>query len=394
MALQTMARSHPIHREAVEALTNAIYDAALDDAHWPTVLAHLKRCFRTEAETFYVLDFHTSRMKRAHLAGIAPEWLACFDELYFTRDNPWTIHSKSLHRPGVVRTNERLDRFTRDPGVLYRSRYYHEWMRPQGLRHSLGNTLTTDRRGIANVTLLRAPDLPTFSAQEVRLFERLGADFSRALRLHERFGEMQLRRDLLAQAIDRLNEGLLILAADGRLVHGNEVGLKLLAHRDGLIYRQGTVRAAQPHDQAAFSRLLAAGSESPTYSGLSDVLVLRRTGGRSPLRIHATGLNLPVSSAHATQRCVLLALGEPDASEAPTRHETLRHAFGLTPAEARLSERLLDGLTLREAAQQLDLTYGTARTRLKVVFSKTGAHRQVDLLACLRLALNAPLRDR
>ena len=62
-----------------EALTEAIYDAALDPAHWPAVLARLKAAFRTEAETFYVLDFHTHQVGEAHLAGVAPEWLARVD---------------------------------------------------------------------------------------------------------------------------------------------------------------------------------------------------------------------------------------------------------------------------------------------------------------------------
>lgn len=387
-----MAQSAPINPQAVEALTSAIYDAALDPVHWPQVLTHLKACFRTEAETFYVLDFHTSRVKQAHLSGIAPEWLACFDELYFTPDNPWTVHSQALHRPGVVRTNERLDRFTRERGLLFRSRYYNEWMRPQGLRHSLGNTLTTDRRGIANVTLLRAPDLPTFDAREVRLFAQLGAHFGRALRLRQRFGDLQLQRDLLAGALDRLSEGLLILSPEGRLLHGNLAAMTLLARREGLAYRQGRVFAAHPQDQAAFARLLAARTGHAPQATVSDVLALHRSGGGQPLRVHATGLGLPLSSDGQLQPCVLLSLGEVGDDEAPSRHEALRRAHGLTPAEARLAECLLDGLSLRESAQRLDLTYGTARTRLKVVFAKTGTHRQAELLTQLRLALEAPLR--
>lgn len=135
-------------QSAVDDLTSAIYDAALDALHWPAVLARLKTCFRTEAETFYVLDFGTRRLTQAHLAGIEPRWMTCFDALYFAPDNPWNVHSEALHRLGMVRTNERLDAHTRETNVLYRSGYYQEWMRPQGFRYSLGNTLTTERSGV------------------------------------------------------------------------------------------------------------------------------------------------------------------------------------------------------------------------------------------------------
>ncbi|MGC4394540.1 helix-turn-helix transcriptional regulator [Hydrogenophaga sp. T2] len=377
---------------AVDALTSAIYDAALDPLHWPSVLAQLKVCFRTEAETFYVLDFDTRRLTQAHLAGITPHWMACFDGLYFAPDNPWNVHSEALHRLGMVRTNERLDAYTRERGVLYRSAYYHEWMRPQGFRYSLGNTLTTERSGIANVTLLRAPDLPTFDAREVRLFERLSAHFVRALRIRERLGAAALRRDQLAGALDSLQGGVLIVTPDGTLVHGNRAALQVLARGDALGYRQGRVVPAHPAARAVFAALLQGQAPRPGAPTLSpDTLVLPRTGGGLPLRVQAAGLALPLSSDHAARPCVLLALSGTDHDPPPSRADWLRHAHGLTPAEARLAEALLDGLSLRDAADRLGLTYGSARTRLKGVFVKTGVHRQAELIARLQRELATPL---
>jgi DNA-binding CsgD family transcriptional regulator len=65
--------------------------------------------------------------------------------------------------------------------------------------------------------------------------------------------------------------------------------------------------------------------------------------------------------------------------EAPA--ELLRRLFGLTPAEARLSERLVQGRTVDEAARDLDISTGTARIHLKSVFAKTGVSRQTELVA-------------
>ena len=58
--------------------------------------------------------------------------------------------------------------------------------------------------------------------------------------------------------------------------------------------------------------------------------------------------------------------------------DLLRCHFGLTPAEARLALHLVAG-TLRSAAVKLSITYETARTHLKNIFSKTGTCRQADL---------------
>ncbi|MGA0570491.1 helix-turn-helix transcriptional regulator [Variovorax sp. VNK109] len=387
-----MTRNAISRARVADALTDAIYDAALDPQQWPVVMSHLRTCFRSEAETFYVLDFDTRRLTRGHLSGIDPGWMDRFDELYFAPDNPWTAHSLALHRPGVVRTNERLDDYTRDPGVLYRSAYYNEWLYPQGLRHSLGNTLTTDRRGIANVTLLRARDLPSFSSGEVRQFEGLTGHFARALRLRERFGETSLRRDLLAESLDRLRGGMLIVDADGRLVHGNRAAMEVLARHDGLTYRDCRVEAALDHDRAAFAALLR-GHAREGFDGQSrESLDLQRSDGRQPpMRVHAVGLRLPLASADSFRQCVMLVLDDTSGVQ-PSRTQVLQRRYGLTLAEVRLASCLMDGLTLRESAEQLGLTYGTARTRLKLVFGKTGTHRQAELVGQLTRLTDSPLR--
>lgn len=64
-------------------------------------------------------------------------------------------------------------------------------------------------------------------------------------------------------------------------------------------------------------------------------------------------------------------------------HACLRFAFGLSAAEIRLCELLINGHSLAEAAQLLGLSDGTVRQRVKAVFQKTGTHRQGELVARL-----------
>ncbi|MBX3610516.1 MAG: hypothetical protein KF871_11535 [Hydrogenophaga sp.] len=380
---------------AVEALTDAIYDAALDATHWPAVLAHLKAAFRTEAETFYVLNFGTREVGEAHLAGVAPAWLGCFNQFYFAPDNPWNVHSTSLHQLGMVRTNERLERFTRQRGVLYRSSYYNEWLRPQGFHHSIGNTLTSERHAIANVTLLRAPDLPRFNPREVRLFEQLSVHFVRALRVRQHMEGLQTQRDGLAQALDHVGDALMLLDEHSRLLHGNRAALDQLARCDGLHWRQGHVAPVHgPHGPPFLAWLRAHAAGSQTAASVPGTLTLPRSHRRLPLVLRASGWTLPLSSWHGARRCVLVAMGPAAGQRGSTDADALRQLYQLTPAEARLTRVLCDGLSLREAAHTLGITYGTARTRLKTVFGKTGVHRQAALVAQVKGELPQPLERR
>ncbi|MEZ5355078.1 MAG: hypothetical protein R2762_20775 [Bryobacteraceae bacterium] len=65
----------------------------------------------------------------------------------------------------------------------------------------------------------------------------------------------------------------------------------------------------------------------------------------------------------------------------------LSRLYGLTPAESRLAGELLEGRDLRAAAEELGVSYHTARAQSKSIFGKTGTRGQTDLL---RLLLKLP----
>lgn len=57
----------------------------------------------------------------------------------------------------------------------------------------------------------------------------------------------------------------------------------------------------------------------------------------------------------------------------------LGEVYGLTPQERRLAIAIYDGLSLAEAAKQIDIEVSTARTHLKNIFTKTRTRRQASL---------------
>jgi DNA-binding CsgD family transcriptional regulator len=61
----------------------------------------------------------------------------------------------------------------------------------------------------------------------------------------------------------------------------------------------------------------------------------------------------------------------------------LSQIFGLTAAEAKLAALLGAGDSIECAAGRLEISPATARTQLKVVFTKTDTHRQSELTALL-----------
>lgn len=69
-----------------------------------------------------------------------------------------------------------------------------------------------------------------------------------------------------------------------------------------------------------------------------------------------------------------------------TQTELLQRLYGLTPSEARLTERIVSGRALKDAAKDLGVTEGTTRTQLKVIFGKIGVNRQPELVKAVMSA--------
>ena len=61
-------------------------------------------------------------------------------------------------------------------------------------------------------------------------------------------------------------------------------------------------------------------------------------------------------------------------------NEALPRNSQLTAAEMRIASAIAGGLSLREAAETNDVSYETARSHLKNIYSKLGVNSQVALL--------------
>jgi DNA-binding CsgD family transcriptional regulator len=369
-----------VQESRAEALTEAIYDAAVDPAGWAEVMALVRESFASDVETLYSLDYARRRMRPIEVAGIGQRFLDSFESSFYTDDNPST-RTPALHRPGVVRTDQRLGEYFRDPGILRRSRYFIEWMQPQNLCHTMGMTpLTRDGR-VINLSLLRSADAGPFRDAEIARFARLQPHFRRALSMAARLEGATEKGALSAAALDRMAQGVVFADASGRVRHGNAAAEALLHRGVGLSVRGGRLVAADPVAQQQLTALLRGVQEQ-------SICVPRRDGER-PLVVSA----LPVARRRASfverQAAVMLLIHDPQSPRLP-RAELLQSLYRLTPAEARLAQALLAGGGLRRAAATAGMSYETARWYLKVLFQKTHTGRQSDLVARLLADLEGP----
>jgi DNA-binding CsgD family transcriptional regulator len=378
--------------ERIEPLIEAVYDAAVDPEGWPGVMALLHRTFSASAATLYSLDYARRRMRPVEISGISDRFQESFESSFFTDDNP-SARSPALHRPGVIRTDQLLDEYFRDDGVLRRSRYYDEWLRPQDLAHTMGMTPLAGDGIVFNISLLRSPAAGPFRPEEIARFEAIHPHFCRSLRMAARLESLAASRGAGAEALDGLAQGVVFVNPLGRVLHCNAAAEALVRRGGGLTIRANRLAAADPRVQQQLAALLwRAQDPAARIAGAEPrSLLVPRPDGQRPLVLNAVPLSPRRSRFVAPLPTVMLLIADPDA---PRRiaADLLPVLYGLTPAEARLARALLAGGGLRRAAAGAGMTYETARWYLKVLFQKTGTRRQSELVARLLADLGgAPL---
>jgi DNA-binding CsgD family transcriptional regulator len=368
-----MASSSP------EELIDATYRTVLEPAAWSDVMTLMRRSFPSVAQTFYLLHLGPRRLQPVSLEGVEPRWLESFDELFFAPDNPCIRLSPRMHRPGVVRTNERIDRVLRDRGVLYRSSYYNEWMRPQGFKYMIGNTLLAERGIVANITLMRAHDMPTFRGAEVRAFGRVSRHMTRALQLAIRIARPETCPAGIA-AFDAMPQAIAVIDAQRHVLYANARMESVLSRKQGLCVRNGEINATHADTRQRFEACVAdALALGESAAGGAAPLVLPG-GGQRHLSLHVAPLVASGGQSLIARPTVLLMAtehpGPPSVSAG-----AIGELYGCTASEARLTRLLVEGNRLPQAARAMGITYGTARAYLKIVFDKTGVHTQAQLVA-------------
>jgi DNA-binding CsgD family transcriptional regulator len=377
-----------------EELHDAIYSAALDGAAWQDVVPLLRSAFPSNAQTFYFLERETRHVRPVCLAGVQPRWLDCFDAFYFAPDNPWMQVTKELHRPGVVRTTERLERHMKERGVLHRSAYYNEWMRPQGFEHNLGNTMLAEDGVVANITLFRAPDMAPFGDAEIRAFERLSWHMTRALRLSMRL-ERSAHCSAGTQAFDALPQALALVDTRCRLHYANPAMQSLLRScGNALRIRQGELAATDADAQQRLTAHVAAMAVRAAPATTEDGIFLRGSDG-SLFCLQVYPMHGWLSQYLPSRRTLLLTL-RPCSGRRALPLAAVAVRFGLTPREAQLAQLLAEGQSLHAAAAAMGIAYSSARAYLKVVFHKTNVRTQAQLVIRLLgdgVASGTPDRD-
>ncbi|MEZ5606004.1 MAG: helix-turn-helix transcriptional regulator [Burkholderiaceae bacterium] len=379
-------------------VVRSIYDAALDAKRWPDFLARFATAFSSESAVIFGQDFSDRSVDiGAHPASFAAHHGVGEDAMYafaqhYCRCNVWT-ENEQLHQHGQVVNAARLY----PERQLPRTEWYADWLRPQGLFHSFAAVVEKRAQRSFNVTAMRSKRRGPYTADEETRLYALMPHLQTAFALHRRLH----RADALAHAsltvLERLPMGVVLLDATGAVLHANARAHRL-AQSSRLLFLgpHDTLRAASAdHElwlQRAIRQAVTTQAGTPLHCGSA-----RRLHGLEGSSLHVLVTPLPAwSSPFGAQALGAVFVSNPEAA-LRSQGDALRHFYRMTPAEARLADALLNGLSLQEHAQRQGISIHTARAQYKSAAAKAGVSRQADFVRTILtgpVMLNWPMLGR
>ena len=362
-------------------LIGSIYDCALDPDLWSPTLAKICAVFDGHSAGVVLLDFLGTGDRLVRDWGPTTTWAermaGVFDSV------------KHIHRQFLGMTGERLDEpivLPRDlaPQVnVFTTPFYKQWAEPQQIHQVMEAVALSEPTRLGLLCITRQNSMGYFTDAHIALLRHLAPHIRRAITISDLLDLRTVERQAFAAVIDSLPTGICIVGAEGELLHVNTAAKDMLREKTPIRSDDGRLRGLRKHETAELMVAITTAQENEADIGAHGMgVALRHPDGR-PAVAHV----LPLARGNIRTRLVPQALAAVFVSaDGPISFgslETVARSFGFTMSEARLTRLLLIGKTVAEAAAELGVTVGTAKTHLKHVFYKTGVSRQVDLISLL-----------
>jgi DNA-binding CsgD family transcriptional regulator len=351
--------------------------AALDPGHWKPALQRLSDT--VGAVGTVLLPPPGQRFDSVCTDAIAEPGERYIKEGWQVRDLRDRGYPKMIKRGITVD----LDYATEDD--FRKSDYYNDFLGRHGLRWFAGVAVAIARDDFFTLSIQRSLAQGPFAAGEQDQLMRLRAPLGAAATVSRELGLAATRG--LADAFDVLGSAAVIVDRHGQVLRANRTAETALTAELRIVNRR--LRALEHDLSNRIDRLVGRAAASWSETTLGPPLAIPRLG-RRPLLVYAVPLAGEALDVFSAARALVIVV-DLDARAVPAETH-LRHALGLTSAEARLAQQMAGGEALGTAANLLRIGKETARSQLKAVFAKTGTQRQSELVALIARLLARPHR--
>lgn len=370
-------------------LLDLIYGAVSDPQLWPDVLEGVADHMGALGGMLAHCPGPGSGKAATQILGRLPEEpSAIFREHYVW--NPWTVAVAKAPFGKAVSANSLIE-----PGYIEKTDFYADVLAPWGHADIIDinhKTLAIDG-GIGGFGFCVSARGTGQTEELIRRLDIVGPHLCRAFDASLLIGGGQTSAQRhLSIALDLMPNAALLLDAQGRVTQANAAAEELLRQSDGLAFDgKGGLQLSSALSgerralASALKQALDVAEGFDTRLSADPVRVTRRSGA-APLLVLAVPLPRPSfrfwELVEPTR--VLVVILDPSAKSRATA-ASMRAAYGLTAAEARVALLLASGVSGQQMPALLGVSYDTVKTHLRRCFDKTGVHSQAQLMRLLTM---------
>jgi DNA-binding CsgD family transcriptional regulator len=349
------------------------YEAAAEPALWPRFLENYNDAVSSDTIVLQIHDLGLNRSTILSSFGISSPFTQSYNE-HYSKLNIWRQRGRALYVPGAVN----LDQEQCPRSLFECSEFYNDYLRRMDAAYSSGAVIARTHNQAPTLTALRGHRKGEYGEDERRVAKFLLPHLCRAWTVYEKL-------ELLAAGefvLDGLPLGIVFLRTSGAAVYSNRCADEIFRIDDGLSLRNAMLCA---RDQIADAQLRKAMNHalSPDRPLGPTAIAVPRTSCRRAYQVVVAPLLTRFRQFTGTPAPRAMVLITDPERPGLARAELLIQLFGLTPKEAEIAVSLSAAKSVEQAADEMGITYQTARTHLRRIFSKTGTSRQTELLLVL-----------
>jgi DNA-binding CsgD family transcriptional regulator/PAS domain-containing protein len=356
-------------------LIGDIYDTVLDQSLWEGVVERAAHFVRGTGAALFSKNVANQEGSVHYQVGIDPYYQRLYFEKYVSLDPATGGHFLAeIEQPVAV-----ADLMSR-PEFL-ETRFYREWVRPQGLVDFVSAVLDKSATSAAMFGVFRSERDGIVDDETRHRMRLIVPHIRRAVLIGRMFDLKAAEAATFADTLDGLSVGMCLVDAGGRIVHANAAGYAIISAGDILRSVSGRLVARDAEVDKTLREIFAAAGQGDAALGTMGISV-PLTGKDDE---HYVAHVLPLTSgarrrASRTYTAAAALFVRRAALVVPSALEVIGKTFKLTPAELRVLLAIVEVGGVPEVAAALGVAATTVKTHLGRLFEKTGVRRQADLV--------------
>ena len=197
---------------------DAVYDAALDDRKWDSIVSEISARFPYTVSSFAFYDGQVDQGEMKIFGEFSDDAIATYEQ-YYAAVNPWVEINMQTPVGPVTRSSDFLpiDQFLK-------TEFYNDWLRyHDGVDEALGCTLFREQDRLALFGVHYRSDLITTEEYATlhSFLSRAAPHLQRAIDLRRKLAGATIYANTLEAAFDRFQIGVALAKSDGAIRFAN-----------------------------------------------------------------------------------------------------------------------------------------------------------------------------